>query len=289
MLREGLGHRGFPAALEVEAGRAAAAAEREPGSRRDLTALSTFTVDPATARDFDDAVSAQREGDGARVWIHIADVAAHVPPGSPLDREARRRANSTYAPGAVESMLPHALSEEACSLAPRVERLAVTAEIELPDTANLSVFHRLNERWDLMADVQWTGWSTFKNLTFVRTTGALLSTTPENFDDAWRVAVGATYHWDDAWSFRGGLAWDQSPVKTVDRTPRLPDADRYWISVGAQYKFNRNLALDAGFTYIPIKDPDINQNAGSTAANGLIKGTYDASVTIFSAQITYTF
>jgi ribonuclease R len=130
-LREELEWRGFPASLEVQAGKAAGAAERRGGRRRDLTALPTFTVDPATARDFDDAVSARREGDGLRLWIHIADVAAHVPPGSPLDREARRRANSTYAPGAVEPMLPHALSEEACSLAPGVERLAVTAEIEL--------------------------------------------------------------------------------------------------------------------------------------------------------------
>ncbi len=131
LLRERLGYRGFPAALEAEARRAAEAAERAPGSRRDLTELATFTVDPATARDFDDAVSAQREGEGARVWIHIADVAAHVRPGSPLDREARRRANSTYVPGAVEPMLPHALSSDACSLAPGVERLAVTTEIEL--------------------------------------------------------------------------------------------------------------------------------------------------------------
>ncbi|HVY78433.1 MAG TPA: RNB domain-containing ribonuclease, partial [Solirubrobacterales bacterium] len=99
--------------------------------RRDLTDLDTFTVDPATARDFDDAVSAQREGDGWRVWVHIADVAAHVKPGTPLDLEARARANSTYVPGAVEPMLPRALSEDACSLAPGVERLAVTAEVEL--------------------------------------------------------------------------------------------------------------------------------------------------------------
>ena len=126
-----LGRRGFPAALEVEAGRAADAAEASERPRRDLTELPTFTVDPATARDFDDAVSARREGDGLRLWVHIADVAAHVRPGSPLDLEARRRANSTYVPGAVEPMLPRALSEEACSLAPGVERLAVTAEIEL--------------------------------------------------------------------------------------------------------------------------------------------------------------
>ena len=63
----------------------------------------------------------------------------------------------------------------------------------------------------------------------------------------------------------------------------------YWIAVGAQYKFSRNLALDAGFTYIPIKSPTIKQNAGSTAANGLIKGSYDANVTMISAQMTYTF
>jgi ribonuclease R len=131
MLRERLGFRGFSAGLEAEAGRAADRAERDPGARRDLTALATFTVDPATARDFDDAVSAQREGDNARVWVHIADVAAHVRPGSPLDLEARRRANSTYVPGTVEPMLPHALSSEACSLAPGVERLAVTAEVEI--------------------------------------------------------------------------------------------------------------------------------------------------------------
>ena len=76
-----------------------AARSAGPRSRRDLTELPTFTVDPATARDFDDAVSARREGDVTRLWIHIADVAAHVAPGSALDREARRRGNSTYAPG----------------------------------------------------------------------------------------------------------------------------------------------------------------------------------------------
>jgi ribonuclease R len=154
LLREQLGFRGFRAALEAEAAEAAARAERHAGARRDLTALATFTVDPATARDFDDAVSAQREGDGARVWIHIADVAAHVRPGSPLDVEARRRANSTYVPGAVEPMLPFALSSDACSLAPGVERLAVTAEIELGPGAEVrsTRFYRSRIRSDARLD-----------------------------------------------------------------------------------------------------------------------------------------
>jgi len=154
LLREELGGRGFPAALEGEAGEAGARAESRCGPRRDLTELPTFTVDPATARDFDDAVSARREGDGVRLWVHIADVAAHVPPGSPLDREALRRGNSTYAPGAVEPMLPHALSEEACSLAPGVERPAVTAEIELGPSGEpaSASFHRSLIRSDARLD-----------------------------------------------------------------------------------------------------------------------------------------
>jgi ribonuclease R len=123
--------RGFAAALESEAGEAAAVAREAPFARRDLTHLPTFTVDPATARDFDDAVSAEPKGDGVRLWVHIADVAAHVRPGGGLDSEALRRGTSTYVPGTVEPMLPAALSDAACSLAPGVDRLAVTAEIDL--------------------------------------------------------------------------------------------------------------------------------------------------------------
>ncbi|HWB68351.1 MAG TPA: RNB domain-containing ribonuclease [Solirubrobacterales bacterium] len=152
LLEERLGASGFPAALEVDAAKAVEAAAGRP--RRDLTELPTFTVDPATARDFDDAVSARREGDGARLWIHIADVAAHVRPGSPLDEEARLRANSTYVPGMVEPMLPHALSSDACSLAPGVERLAVSAEIELGPGAEVrsAAFYRSLIRSDARLD-----------------------------------------------------------------------------------------------------------------------------------------
>ncbi len=123
--------RGFSRAVENEAHDAAAAAGRDTGSRVDLTALPTFTVDPATARDFDDAVSAERSEDGVILRVHIADVAAHVRPGGRLERVAAERATSVYVPGAVEPMLPPELSDDVCSLAPGVERLAVTTEIDL--------------------------------------------------------------------------------------------------------------------------------------------------------------
>jgi ribonuclease R len=132
LLWEGLERRGFARRVEDEAREASAEASDVDPGRRDLRDLATFTVDPATARDFDDAVSAQPDGDGGvRLWIHIADVSAHVRPGSALDSEAYRRATSVYVPGTVEPMLPGALSNEACSLVPGQDRLAVTAEVRL--------------------------------------------------------------------------------------------------------------------------------------------------------------
>ncbi len=131
--------RGLPRAFERHVERAARRARDrrldvrgDLDSRRDLTELATFTIDPLSARDFDDAISAEALGDeAARVWVHIADVSAYVSEDSPVDVEALRRATSVYVPGAVTPMLPEALSNDACSLVPGRERLAVTVELEL--------------------------------------------------------------------------------------------------------------------------------------------------------------
>jgi ribonuclease R len=166
MMREAGHARRFDAAVEREARKAGARAwsraeaEIEAGERRDLRDLPTFTVDPATARDFDDAISAQRvQSDlvhpAVRVWVHIADVAAHVPLGSQLDLEARRRSTSVYVPGRVEPMLPHALSSEACSLVPGAERLAVTVEMLLRGAEVVSAsFYRSVIRSDMCLDYE---------------------------------------------------------------------------------------------------------------------------------------
>jgi len=96
--------------------------------RVDLRDLTTFTIDPDTAKDFDDAISVRREDGGVRAWVHIADVSWFVPAGSPLDHGAAERAFSTYVPGLVAPMLPPELADEACSLRQDVERLCVTVE-----------------------------------------------------------------------------------------------------------------------------------------------------------------
>ena len=104
--------------------------ELPASGRVDLRELLAVTIDPDTARDFDDAISAARNADGTiTAWIHIADVAAYVRPGSALDRDAAARGFSVYVPGHVEPMLPERLSADVCSLRASRDRLCVTTEL----------------------------------------------------------------------------------------------------------------------------------------------------------------
>lgn len=137
-------HRGLRRRFDPLVEREARSAEPSHEGRRDLRDLPTFTIDPPSARDFDDAISAEALPDGTvRVWVHIADVSAYVKPGSALDREAFRRGTSVYVPGLVEPMLPEALSNGACSLVPHQDRLAVTVELEFDGaTVRRTAFHR---------------------------------------------------------------------------------------------------------------------------------------------------
>ena len=96
---------------------------RQLEGREDLRKEFVVTIDPDDARDFDDAIQVEKIKNGWRLGVHIADVAAYVEPGSPLDREARRRGNSVYLPDRVIPMLPERLSNGVCSLNPGVDRL----------------------------------------------------------------------------------------------------------------------------------------------------------------------
>jgi len=130
-------------------------------------------------------------------------------------------------------------------------------------------------------------------MTLDRASGANLTTVPYNWKDSWRYSVGTNYHYNDQWTIRGGLAYDETPVNDTDRGVRLPDSDRIWLSVGGQYKMSKNLKFDVGFTYILADSAPIVAAANATvseiAGSGRVKGSYDASVTIFSGQMTYSF
>ena len=130
----------------------------EPGTREDLRQLPLVTIDPPDARDHDDAVCAMPDDDPANpgghiVWVAIADVAHYVTPGSALDREARRRGNSTYFPDLVNPMLPEELSADLCSLRAGVDRPCMALRMVLNAEGD-KIGHRftrglMNSRGDL--------------------------------------------------------------------------------------------------------------------------------------------
>jgi long-chain fatty acid transport protein len=161
----------------------------------------------------------------------------------------------------------------------------VSLDLKLPDTLSLSGFHQLNDKWDVMADVTWTGWSTFKQVKVVDGTGATISNTPENWKNTVRVSVGATQHYNEQWLARVGLAYDQAPVSDAFRTARIPDNNRTWLALGGQYKPSTANAIDFGYAHLFVSDSSINE---SNPAPALV-GTYKNKVDILSAQFTQSF
>jgi ribonuclease R len=123
----------FPSEVEQEAEalRARGVTEADLADREDLRPLHVFTIDPADARDYDDALSIEASGNGWRVGVHIADVSHYVAERSPLDREAARRGTSVYLVDRVLPMLPHAISSDLCSLVPRADRLTLSLLIDV--------------------------------------------------------------------------------------------------------------------------------------------------------------
>jgi ribonuclease R len=116
------------------------------GNRTDLRQIPLVTIDGADARDFDDAVFAEPDGEGWHLIVAIADVAHYVKPGSELDKTAYERGNSVYFPDRVVPMLPEALSNELCSLKPHVDRACMAVHLYLDKTGELT-------RWQFVRGV----------------------------------------------------------------------------------------------------------------------------------------
>jgi long-chain fatty acid transport protein len=167
----------------------------------------------------------------------------------------------------------------------------------MPDTFTASVTQKLNDKWEMLGDVSWTGWSSIPKVDILRTSGPRslnpatvnAQTLETDFRDTWRVALGANYAVNDAWKLRFGVAYDQSPVKGPStRLTSLPDNDRIWFSTGAQWLPSKNSKVDFGLTYIYVKDDSIN-NDQSAYGRGIVKGDYEGDIWVLGAQYSMSF
>jgi len=169
------------------------------------------------------------------------------------------------------------------------------ADLTVPETFSISIFHVLGPQWEIMGDITRTGWDSLQQLTIVRTSGPLagatLTTLPFHWDNTMRYSVGANYKWTDQTKLRFGVAWDESPSNDVDRTPRLPDQDRTWLAFGVQHRVSKAGVLEAGYAHEFIKDARVSNNVpGFTGcAAGCLNGSFDSKVDIFSLQYSHSF
>ena len=162
---------------------------------------------------------------------------------------------------------------------------------ELPELFSISYVRDINPNWSLLADYTWTGWGSLDTIEIIfagNPPGATSSLDLE-FQNTNRVSVGAHYKPGNKWIFRGGLAYDESPVRSDEqRSARVPDNDRTWLSFGFGYEPSQSWSLDVGYSHLFVSDTGIN-NTSLSASNATLVGSYEASVDILSAGVNFNF
>lgn len=166
--------------------------------------------------------------------------------------------------------------------------------IALPATAEIASFHQLSEQLAIHASINWTDWSSFKELNAQFNDGSSDLIKSENWEDNYRFALGTTYQLDSKLALRSGIAYDMSAVSDKNRTATIPETDRTWLSLGATYQATKALTLDAGFTYIIAKDAPINEprdasDQTAAAIGGAFNGEVSGDVWLIGLQANYTF
>ncbi len=174
-----------------------------------------------------------------------------------------------------------------------------TADIELPATFSLALKYQPNAQWDILADATQTEWSSIQSLDLYRSSGIAsglsLESVPFKWRDTWRVGVGANHHYNEKWTARVGVAYDQTPTSDTYRIARVPDSDRTWLSLGAQCKTGKGAAFDFSYAHLFMKDAALNMNGppallpAQVTGRGALIGNYSNQVDILSVQYTRSF
>ncbi len=169
---------------------------------------------------------------------------------------------------------------------PRFQNTPARADLKTPDIVSLAASYQVSPELTVLTEVQWTNWGVVKNLRIERPDGSSIIDQPEQWHGTWFGSVGATYRPDPRWTFRGGVAFDPTPVREAFRTARLPDSDRYWLAVGIGYAWTADLRFDAAYVHIFGGGASINE---VSPTGDLLVGRYSDHVDIVSLSATLRF
>ncbi|WP_448190553.1 OmpP1/FadL family transporter [Azospirillum sp. sgz301742] len=173
------------------------------------------------------------------------------------------------------------------ALAAQFQTQKITSKLVTPEVAGFGLVQDITPDWAVMADVQWTNWSRFGTLRINAANPAFSSTTEEHWHDTWFYALGTTYKVNDALTLRTGVAFDKGSVDTEFRTPRIPEQDRYWVSIGAGYKVTEALQIDAAYSHVFVPSADIALT--DTGSRGNLTAKYKGSIDIIGVQARFSF
>ncbi|MFV8463619.1 outer membrane protein transport protein [Vibrio campbellii] len=166
-------------------------------------------------------------------------------------------------------------------------------DLALPATAELASFHQLTDKVAVHASINWTNWSSFKELVADFPGENSVEIKQENWEDNYRFAIGTTYQMTPKLALRSGIAYDTSAVSEEHRTATIPETDRTWLSIGAGYQWSEQLTLDAGFTYILAKDAKMHETdpgfGGADMFGGSFEGEVTGSIWLVGVQANYRF
>jgi long-chain fatty acid transport protein len=171
--------------------------------------------------------------------------------------------------------------------------IPIRSRIMLPESVSVGLSQRVTDAFTLNATAEWTNWSRLGSpRVYNERTGTLLPPAPVlplEYDDGWFFSVGGEYQVNSAWAVRAGVGYEIAPIDIENRTPRLPDSDRVWLSVGTTYNWSDKLSFDLAYTHIfSVGNTDINIGPGHPSFNGSVfVADVDSSVDIISAAVKY--
>ncbi|WP_313682273.1 long-chain fatty acid transporter FadL [Pantoea sp.] len=140
--------------------------------------------------------------------------------------------------------------------------------LNLPEMWEVSGWHKVAPQWAVHYSLTYTSWSQFQALNATGNNGQTLFYKNEGFRDAYRIALGTTYFYDDNWTFRGGIAFDDSPVPAENRSISIPAQDRLWLSLGASYAFTPDASVDLGVSYMHGQNVTIQEGSYTFRSEG---------------------
>lgn len=162
------------------------------------------------------------------------------------------------------------------TISPAFTSQAASAELAVPGNLTVGLTQDVGA-FTLLLGATWTQWSVFRNLNVVY--GPTVNTTVENWHDTATVSAGADYHLNEQWTLRGGVAWDQTPVPDSTRSPRLPDGNRYWLSVGATWHVTPAVAISAAYSHIFVDGATVALVDPGPDSPNFLRGTVNATYT----------